>query len=268
MLLTRKIQFTTTANTRAIEVTAGNTLTLGTAFDLNGTTGVAAGLQKNDNGTLVLSVANPGWTGAVSVTAGVVQITNATALGATANVITLANSTGAAVQIAGGITVANPIVLNATTSALGTGINNSGALESVSGANTWSGLISLGASGSTSFSDAWIGADAGSSLSITGGITELAGQVHQIYFAGAGNITVSANNLGSGSGVLWYGVDKYGSGTTTVQVPIANIQTAGLNVYAGTFILSGNGILGNGTTNAVSVYEGTTSSTESSAHRS
>jgi hypothetical protein len=100
-------------------------------------------------------------------------------------------------------------------------------------------------------------------LNITGGITENATIVHQIYFTVGlgGNINVTTNALGLGTGVTWNGVDKYGPGTLTIQVPVANIVTSNLNVYDGTLVLSGVGKLGNGAADAVQVYDGTTAST-------
>ncbi len=119
-----------------IEVTGGNTLTLNSPFaGTSGTTQVV----KNDNGTLVLAAANPGtWTGSITaagasaqvltggllVNAGTVRLTDPTALGAASNIIAVNVTQGANVQIANGITVANPLVLNTlTTNSYTGGIN-------------------------------------------------------------------------------------------------------------------------------------------------
>src|SRR5262249_49423257 len=78
-------------------------------------------------------------------------------LGAAANTAVVAS--GAAVQtLATGVTFTKTLVLN------GTGINGGGALENLGGgnnSNTWSGAITL-------FSPSSIGADAGTTLTLSG----------------------------------------------------------------------------------------------------
>ena len=98
----------------------------------------------------MLSNANT-YDGGTNVAAGVVNLQNATAAGTG----TVAVTAGAAVQIQGDITVANALTLN------GTGVAADGALRSISGANTWSGAITLG-------SASRINTDLGS-LALTGG---------------------------------------------------------------------------------------------------
>ena len=98
LTMNRQIQFTTTANTRAIEVTIGNTLTLTSPFDLVGGAQATATLTKNDNGTLVLAASNASWTGNTTagliVTMGVVELAAANAAGASTNAIEINNATG------------------------------------------------------------------------------------------------------------------------------------------------------------------------------
>ena len=92
-------------------------------------------LTKNGTGTLILSGANS-YTGATTVSAGVLNIQNATATGTTAGGVTV--SSGATLQLQGGITVgAEALTLN------GAGINNDGALRNISGDNTWQGNLTL-----------------------------------------------------------------------------------------------------------------------------
>ncbi len=96
--LDHRIQFTT-ANTGAIEVTAGNTLTVNTAFDLNNGASAGATLVKNDNGTLALTAGNSGWTGTLTINAGAVQVASPAALGSASVVIN--NLMGSALQLTG-----------------------------------------------------------------------------------------------------------------------------------------------------------------------
>src|ERR1019366_179073 len=115
-------------------------------------------LTKAGSGTLILSGANTN-TGTVLINTGVVQAQNATALGGAGSAVV---ALGAAVQtLATGVTFTKTLVLN------GTGINSGGALENLAGgnnANTWSGAITL-------YSPSSIGADAGTTLTLSNGTT-------------------------------------------------------------------------------------------------
>src|SRR5439155_5520538 len=77
------------------------------------------------------------YSGATTVSAGVLQVANNAALGTTGAATNVAD--GATLQVDGGRTVAEPLTLG---TASGTGAT----LESVSGANTWTGTIGLPAS--------------------------------------------------------------------------------------------------------------------------
>ncbi len=98
--------------------------------------GGSVGLNKTTAGTVTLSGANT-YTGATAISAGVLNIQNASALGTIAGATTV--SSGAALQIQGVITtLAEGLTLN------GTGISNDGALRNISGNNTYAGAITLG----------------------------------------------------------------------------------------------------------------------------
>ena len=152
--------------------------------------------KTGGSGTLILAGANTN-TGTVLINQGVVQVQSATALGAAASVAVVAG--GAAVQtLATGVTFTKTLVLN------GTGINGGGALEDLAGgnnSNTWSGAITL-------FTGASIGADAGTSLTLSGGIS----------VSGPGDFT------------------KVGVGTVVLSV--ADSYTGNTNVAANAGILS------------------------------
>ena len=123
----------TGAGLKTLTITgAGNTTLGGIVGD--GTTGTVA-LTKDGAGTLTLTGANS-YTGLTTVSAGVLNIQNATALGTTAAGTSV--TSGAALQIQGGITVgAEALTLN------GTGISDGGALRNISGTNTYGGLVTL-----------------------------------------------------------------------------------------------------------------------------
>ena len=104
--------------------TNGTDLLMSAAITQSG----AAGITKTGAGTMVLSGSNT-YTGTTTVSAGVLNIRHANALGTTAGNTTVAS--GAALQLQGGITVgAEALSLN------GTGVSNTGALRNISGNNT------------------------------------------------------------------------------------------------------------------------------------
>ncbi len=117
------------------------------------------------------------WSGPVRINAGAVRVQTTTALGTgSASSVTVAQ-TGAAFQIAGGVTIANRLFLT------GTGIGSTGALQGRGAVtNTASGQIVM--TGATT-----IGSNAGSTLNITGGIT--GSQALTFNNAGTVNITTT-----------------------------------------------------------------------------
>ena len=156
----------------AIEVSSGNTLTLNGAF----TWGAAANaLYKNDIGTLVLTQAETGWNGIMTVNQGSLQITNAGALGTTAgNTVVAERGAELALNLSGTNTLADQIQLNTVgDGAALSGINAAGMIHNMAGTNTLSGPIWINGvetGDSNSRSVVVAGVDAGSSLNIAGGV--------------------------------------------------------------------------------------------------
>lgn len=229
-------QFAFNQATNAIEVVDGATLTIGSAF--SGVSGTTT-LVKNDNGTLTLAAPNSAsWdgtyilggalTGGVQVNGGALRIMNSGALGAATNPVVVFTNTNAAVQLAGDVIIPNPLTINhqTGTNAYAGGFNWTGQLRSVSGTNTWAGLIQEN-------QDAGISADLGSTLNLTGGI---AFNAHIVIFGGAGNI-----NISSGALTFVHSLDKIGSGKTTIQSATAAPTGNGIRVFGGTLEFSGSG---------------------------
>ncbi len=163
---------------------ASRTLTVSNTSTFSGIVSGAAGsgLAKAGAGTLILSGANS-FDGAVAVNAGALRAaTNATALGTTGGGVTVAD--GAALELAGGISVGAEAL-----SLTGTGIGSTGALRSLSGANSFAGAISLG--GATDI------ASDGGTLTLSGGIT---GAGHALTIEGAGNVVITNTGINTGSG--------------------------------------------------------------------
>jgi autotransporter-associated beta strand protein len=185
--------------------TVANSTTADADLTVSAAIGGAGGLIKAGAGTLVLSGANS-YAGATTVSAGILRLSDAAALGATAAGTTVANT--AALELTGGITLgAESLTLS------GTGYG-SGALVNLSGNNTYGGAITLGAS-------ATIGSTAGT-LTLSGPSLTLG--ANALTFAGAGDTSLQIA-LGGAAGFT-----KTGAGTLTLA---AAANTTGTLILAG-----------------------------------
>ena len=177
---------------------------------------------KTGTGKLTLTGTNT-FRRALTISAGVVNIQNGSALGSTRGGTTVA--TNAALQIQGGITVgAEALTLS------GTGISNDGALRNISGTNIYGGLVTLAAA-------TRINSDAGTlTLSNTGTIAG----AYNLAVGGVGNTTINSI-LGIGSGTLTQdgtgvltltGVNTY-TGVTTFTDGVLSVATIGNGAVSG-----------------------------------
>ena len=197
--------------------------TLNVSAKLNGSNG-ARTLVKTGAGTLVVA-STKGYTGTTYVNQGALRLANATAAGTTAGGITVQN--GAAVELTNNITVGGEAL-----TVVGTGIANGGALRNCAGnTSTYGGAITIGAGG------ARVNADAGGSLTLTGGVVTAIGQ--DVTFGGHGNTTVQTAGI-SGAG----SVTKDGTGTLTLVA--TNTYTGETRVNGGTLAISGSATLADG----------------------
>jgi autotransporter-associated beta strand protein len=170
-------------------------------------------IAKSGTSTFTLSGANT-YGGATTISAGVLDIRNASALGSTTSGTSV--TSGAALQIQGGIAVGNEtLTLN------GSGISGGGAFRNVTGTNSFAGAITFG-SASTISSDA--------------GTLTLSGNVNNGGFlfteTGAGNVTITSVISGSG------GLTKNGAGTLTLNGAASNTYTGATTVNQGTLVLA------------------------------
>ena len=189
----------------------------------------ASGLTKAGAGTLTLSGSNT-YSGTTNITAGVVNIQNASALGGTAQGTTVA--AGAQLQLQGGITV--------TGESLSINASNVNALLNNSGSNTWAGAIT--ADGVASFSSTGdlsaynrIESGNGSLLTLSGPITIAApaasGTASGLLVLGAGNMVISGAISGGKAGNISFVSSSNGPGTRTLS---------GSNSYLGWTSVNGN----------------------------
>ena len=201
--------------TRTLTVTgAGDTLISGVIGNGSG------GITKTGAGTLTLTAANT-YTGGTTITTGVLNIQNNSALGTAGTGTTVA--AGGALQLQNNITVTGEaLTLN------GTGIASDGALRNISGNNTWTGAVTLGSN-----PGAMIQSDAGL-LTISGGIT---GNTRTLTVQGAGDTTLSGV-IATTSG----GITKNDGGTLTLTR--ANTFTGATTINGGTVSIGADNNLG------------------------
>jgi autotransporter-associated beta strand protein len=191
--------------------------------------GGIAGLTKEGPSILTLSGAN-NFTGGLTINNGAVNLGNTAAAGPGSDVITLSSTAiGTALQLSGGIKVYNAVTTGSSNNQLFGGLDFGGIIQNVSGDNTYVGAIGMAV-------DTAIGSSA-DNLTITGGIQENTTE-RQLYFTGAGNITLAGTKITASGGSTnnqYYSIQKYGTGSLI----ITNAQDVLINtgVTGGAFIL-------------------------------
>ncbi|MFC5455817.1 autotransporter-associated beta strand repeat-containing protein [Prosthecobacter fluviatilis] len=236
------LQITTASSaiaTRTVQVTnVADRLTL--SGSITETSGIAGSITKTMSGTLILSGDNS-YTGLTIVSAGILNIRSATALGTITSGTSV--TSGATLQIQGGITTqAEALTLaggSGFVGSAGLGIQT-GALVNVSGINNYAGLITLSTSAVT------ISSDSGTlNLTNTGPLT---GAGIGLILAGAGDGSISSV-IGTTTGTL----TKNGTGTWTLKG--VNTSTGAITINAGTLKL-GDGTSGSWSTAPGLTYTG------------
>jgi autotransporter-associated beta strand protein len=151
----------------------------------------------------------------------VLSLTNANALGAsgTDSATTVAN--GAQIALSGNISVSEPITLNGYGAVRGAA--DGGALRNLSGDNTITGLLSIGATGAEN--GTWIRGTAGN-LTVAGGISA---SNRDLTLTGPGgiSITTTAMNLGAGGSFVTF------DNGTPVSLAVAGNTAGQVTVYYG-----------------------------------
>jgi fibronectin-binding autotransporter adhesin len=213
-------------------LTINQTTTTSFAGVISGT----GGLTKSGTGSLTLSGTNS-YDGLTTVSAGILNIQNAAALGGTGTGTTV--SGGATLQLQGGLTFDPEALTISGTGAAG----QNGALVNVSGTNNYSGLLTLGAATT-------ISSDGSGTLNLTNTGT-ITGPTFGLTLTGTGNGSISSI-IGTTSGTL----TKSGTGTWTLFG--ANTFTGTTTVSAGTLKLGAGGSLFSGnalTTSGTGIFD-------------
>lgn len=218
---------------------AGHSNVFGTTaltFDGAGTTNVTGaidgtgGLTKLGSGTVVFGGLAPNtYEGPTEVRQGVLRIEKPSALGTTTGGTDI--QSGAALQVAGGITVAEPLAIREGGVGFGNGTDPSslGALRSVGGNNTWTGGIELAGANDL------IGVDAGSTFNVTGVISAGQSSTNRLIKVGAGTLQFTGTEAN-----LFRGETRVLQGTLELG------KTPGLNAIGGNLVI-GDEIQASGT---------------------
>ena len=185
--------------TTAASFTINNVSDLTIAGHLSGSTT----LTKKGVGSMTLTSDNTPFTGAIDVQSGRLIMANAKALGSTAGSTTVEAS--AQLQIKSvTAAIAEPLTLN------GFGVSNDGALLNFSGNSIWSGTITID-------SDSSFGANASTTLSVPGLITDLGSSGgHNLTKVGLG--TLVFNRVG---GNTYRGQTIINNGVLQIQDPLS-----------------------------------------------
>ena len=199
-----------TAASQAYKVdTAGQNVTWASVL-----TSSAGTLTKLGAGNLTLNGANA-YTGATTVSGGVIAVGNSSAFGTGGNVTV---SSGATVQVSGTVVVGRNLILN------GTGVSGTGALRATSGTPTWGNAITPQSAGVR------INADSGATLTLNSSATINTGTANDTTVGGAGDII--ASGVISGGGIL----TKDGTGSFTQGA--VNTYTGGTVINDGTWVIA------------------------------
>lgn len=232
-------------------VTNGLTLTAS-----GGIGGTAVPLTKTGDGTLILSVGSPGWSGGITVNSGILQANSGTALGATSGGIT--NNNGTTLRINTTTTIGNPPDVNG---AVTVDLNNVAGNEGLNGAWSGEGTVTFisqqqsnrimtigGGSGGNmnNFSGTLnFGTNSGVFRYNDGGGSPNLGSSSATFNLGTGSVTNWARNrgvtiqygalLGGPNTTIRHGTSS--SGTTTFSIGALNTST----LFEGGFLDGGSG---------------------------
>jgi fibronectin-binding autotransporter adhesin len=208
-------------NTANLTLSGGTSLTLGSsstitnnsASNLTIATVLAgtAGFTKAGTGTLTLS-GNNSYSGTTTVSAGTLIVSNNSALGTSA--VSVSSS---------GLLQLSAVNVTGQTLALTGASSSSVTLQSIAGANSWSGNLTINPASNTRIS-----ANSNTSLNFAGNIALSSTSTDQLIFQGNGTISVSG--VISGTSI----VSRSANGTGTLSLAGENTYTGKTNVLGAT----------------------------------
>ncbi len=184
----------------------------GSSTGISGSTGIT----KTGTGLVILAGVNT-FTGPVQISAGRINLQSNFALGGSSGVVVSAGAALELQSVSAGTNVATGGTIPLTITGAGLASNPAGALNSVSGNNSYAGLITIGAGGATINS-----ASVGSLLTLSGGVSTGG---NPLTLSGAGNVTINSSIWGTGSIIK--------SGTGFVNLTGANSYSGGTSIAGG-----------------------------------
>jgi autotransporter-associated beta strand protein len=234
------------AGTLTIDPTSGNAisgsfnLTLGGAgnITINDPIATSSGTLTKDGTGQVNLAGNNTYTGATTISAGVLEAQHANALGTTANGTTV--SSGAALKLYSGTGISYSAE---ALSLSGVGVGGAdGALRNVGGTNTWNGAITL--SGNSRINADNTSSSPASSLTVAGNITGGA----NVLFLGAngGNLFISGAISGGGASQDTTTTSIFKDGANNLTLSGNNSYSGDTRLVAGSLTVAAGGTLGNG----------------------
>ncbi|OYU95156.1 MAG: hypothetical protein CFE21_12680 [Bacteroidetes bacterium B1(2017)] len=218
----------------------------GTLTSILGTT--SGTLTKQDAGTWTLSGANT-FIGATTISAGILKLNNASALGTTAGSTSI--TSGASLDLNGiNYSTSEPLTIN------GTGISNGGAIiNSSSSTATFAGLITLGSAssiigGTGLISISNIGTISGATFGLTLGGAQ-GGTLTSILGTTSGTLTKQDAGTWTVSGANTYtGVTTINGGTLSASTIVVSASASNLGNASSAVALSGGNLSYTGSTAA------------------
>ncbi len=213
---------------------SGNNLTLGgnATVTISGTIATVAGaVIKENNGTAIFTVANT-YTGGTTISAGAINMRHASALG-TSGTITV--NSGGTLQLENNITVSRVLNIN------GNGASSTGAIRSISGTNTISSTIQMGAASRINVDAGTLTLSNANAVNATNQNLSLGGAAN---LAVSGTLTIGSGNLAKdGAGTLSLAVASTYTGTTTISAGIVTFGNINAFGTTGTISVTGSGSL-------------------------
>lgn len=243
---TNILTVTGTLNMAGFNMTAGSITGSGTIRSSSGTPSLTVGTDNQSgtfggiigNGAITFVKVGTGvlgfsadntYTGNTNIQAGALRALGNNVFGTVGSIVV---SSGAALQIEGGITLNRNISIN------GSGVSSTGAILNNGGENTLSGTVTM-------TGPSTLGSQGGTMIIST----TLAGGVHALTFNGSGNFSLPGSVTGSGlvtktgSGTLTITTAKTYTGGTTVNQGAINVQHANALSTSGAITVSSGGAL-------------------------